>query len=487
MIRIDFIYDTIILWILVISTVYLYTKLKEWIYYPPGPYNIPFIGYIPFMLAKHPQELLAKLRYKYGNLFGFHLGNRYIIVINDYTTLKELINKEEFLYRPNIPPISMFSEKSLVKLNGEIFKREKRLSMKILHKLMTENNLLENAIREEIYYLLKDIKKQEGKPCDIRYYLKRSVTNNIAIMLFGRRFHYDDHRSLKLLEVLELFDKCNFYGNPTVFFPFLKPFIYLFGNVNKENFKWSELLKSVISKEVEEHKEQLDENHIRDYIDAYLLEMRKENYFQSDNSLLGNSEAFFIGGGVTTAFSLEWFLIAMAIYQDIQFRCYKEINEIIGLEKPAEMSDLKNLPYIHAVILETFRWKTLAPLSLVRSLGKHVKYNGYILPREAFVFVNIWAIHNDGNYWKKPKEFSPENFIDKDENIINSEFCVPFCNGRRSCPGENIANMEMFLYIVTFLQKYSIHPPDGVNLDTEGISLLTYVSKPFKIVFRPRH
>ncbi|XP_023218067.1 cytochrome P450 2J6-like [Centruroides sculpturatus] len=485
MIGISSVYEFMIIWLILIFSIRCYFWIKECIYYPPGPYNIPFIGYVPFILAKHPHKLLDKLRHKYGNLFGFHVGKRYILVLNDYATVKDLINKEEFLNRPNIPPMSLLNKNSLVSSNGRIYKREKRLSMKILHKLAFENKFLESVIQEEIFNLMKDFQKLEGKPCDIRYLLKRSTSNNISSLLFGQRLDYDDHRSRIMLESTELFDSCNFYGDPSVFFPFLKPLVYLFTDYERR-LLWSDMMESVLRKEVDERNQRLNENHVIDYMNAYLSEV-KTSPLHSVNSLLGNSKAFFIGGSVTLSSTFEWFVIAMAIYRDVQSRCFEEINRVVGLERPVEMSDFTTLTYVRAVMLETFRWKTLVPLNLARSIANDVEYRGYILPKNAFVFVNIWAIHNDPEIWKKPEEFYPENFLDEDGNIINSEFCIPFSIGRRSCPGENIAILEAFLYMAAFIQKYTFHPPsDKETFDLDGITTLTHYSKPFEILFRPR-
>lgn len=41
--------------------------------YPPGPWNIPFVGYMPFLVI-NPYKRLENLGRKYGSIFTIFLG-----------------------------------------------------------------------------------------------------------------------------------------------------------------------------------------------------------------------------------------------------------------------------------------------------------------------------------------------------------------------------------------------------------------------------
>ncbi|KAL1419330.1 hypothetical protein MTO96_005413 [Rhipicephalus appendiculatus] len=59
--------------------------------------------------------------------------------------------------------------------------------------------------------------------------------------------------------------------------------------------------------------------------------------------------------------------------------------------------------------------------------------------------------------------------------------------GKRSCPGELIANMEEFIYFTTILQHFTIEaPPDSPPLVFDEIPGLSLRPKPQELVFRPR-
>ena len=46
--------------------------------------------------------------------------------------------------------------------------------------------------------------------------------------------------------------------------------------------------------------------------------------------------------------------------------------------------------------------------------------------------------------------------------------------------------MELFLFLVGLLQKFSFSVPDGVELSTEGISGTTRVPNPYKVYAKAR-
>ena len=75
--------------------------------------------------------------------------------------------------------------------------------------------------------------------------------------------------------------------------------------------------------------------------------------------------AFFGAGSETVRASVEWLMLAAAAHQKPQQRIYEEIQNAIG-DRPPIWTDLKEMPYTNAFMMEMQRWRTLIPLNLLR-------------------------------------------------------------------------------------------------------------------------
>lgn len=63
----------------------------------------------------------------------------------------------------------------------------------------------------------------------------------------------------------------------------------------------------------------------------------------------------FSAGLETITSTLEWAIAFLIRNQDVQQKVYEEIERVIGTERHPEYSDLQNMPYFEATILEVQR------------------------------------------------------------------------------------------------------------------------------------
>ena len=90
-------------------------------------------------------------------------------------------------------------------------------------------------------------------------------------------------------------------------------------------------------------------------------------------------------------------------------------------------------------------------------------------------------MHNDPDLWKDPEKFIPERFLDERGNFISSNYVIPFSVGPRHCLGEQLARMEVFIYLVGMVQKFEFLP------DPNAGELPTIEDGALGTVFTPRH
>ena len=98
---------------------------------------------------------------------------------------------------------------------------------------------------------------------------------------------------------------------------------------------------------------------------------------------------------------------------------------------------------------------------------------------------NFWAVHNDETFWEEPEIFNPDRFLDEKGNFVRSPHVISFSVGPRHCLGEQLARMEIFIFLVSLVQKYkfSFDPSEDKLPDiNQGSNGVIFVSNPFKLV-----
>jgi cytochrome P450 len=153
------------------------------------------------------------------------------------------------------------------------------------------------------------------------------------------------------------------------------------------------------------------------------------------------------------------------------------------------MSDKKNTPYTEAVLSEIQRHFTLLPIGGLShsNHSSEIHYRGYRIPKDSHIIANLDQIHHDGTVWKNPKTFDPENFLENGK-IANLDKLVPFGIGRRSCAGEGLAKMELYIFFASLVKNFEIRlESDDTVPDMVGKQTDVYQPNPFKVRMTARN
>ncbi len=194
--------------------------------------------------------------------------------------------------------------------------------------------------------------------------------------------------------------------------------------------------------------------------DDVVAELMKDKR-NSDMDLLGVVGIFFFAGFDTTANTMTMILHHLALNLDIQNKCRKEVQEVLGMKEEAQLDKLFRMPYLLAVIKETLRMFPTVPMVSREVTQKHA--DG-VCPRfnedDTFgVTINFFGLHYNPRGWTEPEKFLPERWIDPEidgqQDPRQRVYC-PFALGKRSCLGRQFAYIEMLAVISRILQKYHI-------------------------------
>ncbi|XP_068136108.1 cytochrome P450 2B11-like isoform X1 [Hyperolius riggenbachi] len=448
----------------------VYNNQKQPKNLPPGPRPLPIVGNLLLLDPVQPYKTLTELSKKYGPVYTVHFGLGKAVVLCGYDTIKDafLNHAEEFSNRPVMPLVAKITkDHGLIFSNGESWKAMRRFTLSTLRDYGMGKKAISDKINEEAECLMQAIRSHEGKPFDNLTIINAAVSNIIISILLGYRFSYDDPTILYLMNLINenmklvATNSARMYNRfPTIMGLLPGPHHKVFANIRQ--------MLDFITKTFTKQKKDLDVNNLRNLIDAFLVKQQEtkspsSKYFHNDNlaALVGD---LFLAGMETTTTTLRWGLLLMMKYPHIQEKVQKEIDNIIGTASP-QPEHRKEMPYTDAVIHEIQRFGSIAPNGVPHATTQDLTFKGYFIPKGMTIFPVLYSVLIDEAYFEKPHEFYPEHFLDAEGKFKKNEAFIPFSIGKRSCAGETLAKMELFLFFTSLLQNFTFQAPPGAELD----------------------
>ncbi|KAI9433722.1 cytochrome P450 [Lactarius indigo] len=121
---------------------------------------------------------------------------------------------------------------------------------------------------------------------------------------------------------------------------------------------------------------------------------------QSKHGLSELEQAWLVGvmlsaGGETVSASLQWWILAMLVYPNVQARAHAELDEVVGRARPPTFADVPFLPYIRAIVKETLRWSPVAPFGVPHASMTDGWYEGMFIPKDMICLQNMRVLNFD--------------------------------------------------------------------------------------------
>ncbi|XP_035967606.1 cytochrome P450 2C41 isoform X1 [Halichoerus grypus] len=460
---------------------------------PPGPTPLPFIGNILQVDVKDIGKSLINLSKAYGPVFTLYLGMKPTVVLHGYEAVKEaLIDMgEEFSARGSFPIAEKLTEgHGLLFTSGKRWKELRRFSLMTLRNLGMGKSDLESRVQEEACHLVEELRKTNALPCDPTFVLGCASCNVICSVIFQHHFDYTDETLIGFLKRFN--ENFRILSSPWIHvynsFPALLD--YLPGSHNTM-YKNSVFLKNYILEKIKEHQESLDINNPRDFIDYFLMKMEQEKYneqleFTSEN-LINTAADLFAAGTGTTSTTLRYGLLMLLKHPKVTAKVQEEIDCVIGRHQTPCMQDRSRMPYTNAVLHEIQRYIDLVPNNLLHAVTCDIKFRNYFIPKGTTILTSLTSVLHDDQEFPNPEIFDPAHFLDDSGNFKKSDHFVAFSAGKRVCVGEGLARMELFLFLTTILQKFTLKSlVDPKDIDTTPIaSGFGHVPPPYQVCFIP--
>ena len=489
--------STILVFLMVLLMVKLGQIWRRRAALPPGPMGWPIVGHLP-MLGKQPHLYFMKLWRQYGSYVYIRMGRRDTLIVNGYKACQDVflhnVNGNIFADRPDFESIKAllpeyspeFSMTSYTE-SWKIKKKTVTAAFKIITTKQTSHDLIWRKASD-----LADLLGNRQIATDPRACIKNAVGNVLLPLVFGKEENFSVNPVLnELIQASENFiEYQKAGGNPGDLFPWVSYIYHTSGF--KKFIKTERRISEICKQQFDKHTDLFEEDNVKDLIDALILtskHIHTQRHTDNENIKCTEIKSIVGAGLATTATVIQWMFIYMAAFPDFKKQVHEEIGKIIGTERQVKIEDMAFLPFTKACIYEILRHTSIAPLALPHASRRDTIINGYVIPKGTLVFPNLWSVSRDETIWENPETFNPKRFLTDDGKAFDKKkgfLVLTFGCGKRRCPGEQLALIQLFIFFVTLMQKIDINEDKNHPVVFESVFTLALDPKPFKVLMTPR-
>ncbi|XP_068900871.1 cytochrome P450 4C1-like isoform X3 [Tenebrio molitor] len=225
----------------------------------------------------------------------------------------------------------------------------------------------------------------------------------------------------------------------------------------------------------------------KDFLSCLIKVTEEENKW-SNEELVEETVTMIIAGSDTTAVTLSFTTIMLAMHQDVQRRAYQEMLDIFeNNTREPTLDDLSRMVYLECVIKETMRLFPVGPV-LFRKVLEDVVIRDTVIPEGSNLLIPVHHIHRSAKYWPNPLKFDPDRF--KPEEVEKRpRYCyMPFSIPPRNCIGMRFAMMSMKVYLSNVLRNFQIVSTQYESIETIRLHVDVIISAPdgYGVTLKPR-
>lgn len=204
-----------------------------------------------------------------------------------------------------------------------------------------------------------------------------------------------------------------------------------------------------------------------------LIELKKhpdklENIKLTDTLLTAQAFVFFVAGFETSSSAMSNALYELALNPKIQDKLREEISDYYKKNDELKYDKIKELTYLDLVFRETLRKYPPGPLLLRKSICDYTFENTKVtIPAGTFVWIPLYAIHNDPKIYPDPEAFIPERFNDQAVASRHPMSYLPFGDGPRNCIGARFAAYQSKVGLITILRNCKVEVCDKTKIPYE--------------------
>lgn len=411
-----------------------------------GPQSSPLLQLLNWIFR--PLEFLEECDRAYGDMFNLNLmGLPPFTVVGNPQGIEEILSvdaKKFDVGRTNELAAGLLGDNSLVLLDGEPHRRQRKLMMPPFH-----GEKVKSYAQTICQITDKVTSRWQEKQTFVAQKAMQDITlETILHVVFGLS-EGERYQQIKP-PLIELLDAT---GSPlkasVIFLPFLQLDLGKWspwGKVVRRRQKIYDLLQA----EIEERRAN-PESSGNDVLSLMMSAKDKQGEGLSDIELKDQMMTLLVAGHETTATALSWALYWIHKLPEVK---QKLLAELDSLAPDADPLAISRLSYLTAVCNETLRIYPVAFIAFLRFAKSPIEVMGHQFEAESMLAPMIYLTHHREDLYPEPKQFKPERFLERQYSTY--EF-LPFGGGNRRCIGYALALLEMKLVLAKILTKWDLN------------------------------
>lgn len=434
--------------------------------YPRGPFPFPLVGNLlslSFHKVNFPSKA-AELAKVYGDVFTLWMSHRPMVMLSSYDVIREALlnHRHEFAGRFPTKMGALQTQGNhdiMFEDYNPCWKALRKVALLAVRKYAVSESL--EKLATEVVDSYVDSLEEGSQIVESRQPFLTILFTLIGVSVYGQTVEEARSEVKRMEEIDRKFFEVAPDGLPSDIAPWLGVLYRRREKAIERVFHDSfEICNKFFSAAEKTYAPGKTDNFTHAMLSARedaIREEKSDAQYLTKGNMVQVVLNIFGAGTDTSAAELQWLFLMMAKEPSIQEKIQKEIEDNIG-NSPPVYKDRERMPFTVACLMETLRCFPAAPLGMPHNTMTDTKLGQLGIPKDTCVLYNVYGVNHDPKLWDEPDEFRPERFLDPATGRLRREPLplLSFGMGARSCPGEKLANTDMFYILVRLLQRLSV-------------------------------
>lgn len=433
----------------------------------PGPKGLPIVGNALGLDVERLHESLEAWIDEYGSYYTIKLGPKRALVTCDHAAMREVLRARPDAFRRPEKMKRVFAEvrtDGVFTAEGSSWKRQRKLMMAALSPRTIQKDF--GTVKRSVERLASLWSQHAGRGDSVEAdaEFQRFAVDVATSVAFGVDVNTVEKGQTELRQYLELmFPTINRRVNSTV------PYWRWFKLPRDRAFDRAlAVLRDKVGVLIADARRRLEEDpsraeHPADLIEAMLVAHDDENEAMrvTDDEIFANALTLLIAGEDTTSNTAAWMFDHLARDPELQSRLREEIHRELGPDGIADdPRALSRLPLLDAVVQETLRLRSAAPLMFFESYENQRVGDVEVDPEVLIIFLTRKAALDEGVF-DDAARFDPDRWLEAaagSERTHDPAAVLAFGYGPRICPGRSLALLELSLLGAALTARFEYSP-----------------------------